>query len=158
MPDVDGRERARSLSGWADTLAAGHRVMGASAEHRFVKNRRVLVIDHYVDAAESLAAVLRFTGREVITAYHAGDAVRLAESFRPHVVTIGLRRLDRQATCRALRAHRWAQDIVILALSARGGEDDRRAAREAGFDGFLVKPANVAALIGFLDDLTPAPQ
>lgn len=157
MANDDGRERARSVSGWADTLVAGHRLTDAPVEHRLVKNRRVLVADHYVDGAESLAAVLRFTGRDVVTAYNARDAVRLAESFRPHVAIIGLRRLDRQAACRALRAKPWGQEMVILAMSARGGEDDRRAARASGFDGFVVKPANLATLIGFLDDLTPAP-
>lgn len=158
LPDTDQRQRAQSLAGWADTYAAGQRLTGAPAGTTALRNRRILVVDHYVDGAESLAAVLRYTGRDVVTAYDAATALQLAESFRPHAIIVGLRRLDRHAACRALRSTPWGKAAVILAMSARGGEDDRRAAFDAGFDGFFQKPPLLPALLERLDDSAPAPD
>jgi CheY-like chemotaxis protein len=58
------------------------------------------------------------------------------------------------AACRAIRAQQWGQDIIIVAVTGWGQEEDRRKSREAGFDGHLVKPVDHAALTKLLTSLS----
>ena len=43
--------------------------------------------------------------------------------------------------------------MPLIALSGWGQEDDRRRAREAGFDHHLIKPADIGALQSLLATL-----
>ena len=47
---------------------------------------------------------------------------------------------------RALRLEPGFEGLVIAALTGYGQEEDRRQAREAGFDHFLTKPVELAVL------------
>jgi CheY-like chemotaxis protein len=47
---------------------------------------------------------------------------------------------------RRLRADAGLSDTVLIALTGYGSDNDRRASREAGFDGHLVKPIDFEAL------------
>ncbi|MND05205.1 response regulator PleD [compost metagenome] len=58
--------------------------------------------------------------------------------------------------CRRLREQPWGKDVVLVALTGWGQEEDRRKSREAGFDGHLVKPVDHAALADLLRSLTAA--
>jgi CheY-like chemotaxis protein len=48
--------------------------------------------------------------------------------------------MDGYETCRRLRQLPGMDKVVIAALTGYGGPEDRRKAREAGFDRHLVKP------------------
>jgi len=116
---------------------------GAQAEHR-----RILVVDDNKDAATSLATLLRMIGHEVEIAFDGVDAVQTAERFRPEIVLldIGLPKMNGYDACRAIRQRPWGEDVLIVALTGWGQEEDRRMAREAGFDDHLVKPVGFASL------------
>jgi PAS domain S-box-containing protein len=106
--------------------------------------RRVLVVDDNVDAAESLALLLRATGHEVRTAYDGPAALREAEALRPEVVLldVGLPRIDGYEVARRLRQQGGLKSALVVALTGYGQDEDRRRALEAGFDVHLVKPAD----------------
>ena len=59
---------------------------------------------------------------------------------------IGLPTLNGYDACRRIREQPWARDIVLVALSGWGREEDRRRSREAGFDLHLVKPVDFTAI------------
>jgi PAS domain S-box-containing protein len=111
--------------------------------------RRVLVADDNRDNAESLAMLLRLTGHEVETALDGIETIEAAERFRPEVVLldIGMPRLDGYGACRHLRAQTWGKELVIIALTGWGQEEDRRKSREAGFNGHLVKPVQPTEIL-----------
>ena len=52
-----------------------------------------------------------------------------------------------------MRQRPWGKEIMLIALTGWGQEEDRRRSREAGFDGHLVKPVNFAALVKLLGSL-----
>jgi PAS domain S-box-containing protein len=108
---------------------------------------RVLVADDNRDAAESLALLLRALGNEVSLAYDGEQAVEIARAFQPHVVLldIGMPKLDGYEAARRIRRD-LSREIKIVALTGWGQDEDRRRAREAGFDGHLVKPADLDSL------------
>jgi two-component system CheB/CheR fusion protein len=109
--------------------------------------RRVLLVDDNRDAADSLALLLQASGHEVRTAHDGLAGLEAARAARPEVVLldIGLPRMDGYEVARRLRAQ-LGHDVVLVALTGYGQADDRRRAREAGFNIHLVKPVDLDAL------------
>jgi CheY-like chemotaxis protein len=103
----------------------------------------VLVVDDNRDAAEALATLLRLRGADVRTAFDGRAAHAVAASWRPDAafVDLGMPRMNGYELCRAMRAQPWARDLLLVAMTGWGQEQDRRRSREAGFDHHLVKPA-----------------
>jgi len=117
--------------------------------------RRILVVDDNHDAAESLAMLLNITGNKTSTAHDGADAFEAAARQRPDVVLldIGLPTLNGYEVCRRIRDEPWGKEMVLIALTGWGQDEDRRKSHEAGFDGHLVKPVNYPALMALLDSL-----
>ena len=109
---------------------------------------RVLVVDDSADAAESLAAVLRLQRHDVRIARDWETVAAAVPEFGPDVVLldIGLPEVDGYEIARRLRARPDAREAVLVAVTGYGREEDRAAAREAGFDHHLVKPIEFGAL------------
>jgi PAS domain S-box-containing protein len=114
--------------------------------------RRILVVDDNVDAAESLAALLRLTGHEVWTAYDGPAALDAARTRRPDTVLldIGLPGLSGYDVARRLRTEPGLEQALLVAVTGWGQDEDRRRAREAGFDHHLTKPVEPVALEALL--------
>jgi CheY-like chemotaxis protein/two-component sensor histidine kinase len=122
---------------------------------RFMTARRILVVDDNRDAAKSLAMLLKVTGNDTQTAHDGLEAIEHAEAYRPAVILldIGLPKINGYDACRRIREQPWGKDVVIVALTGWGQEEDRRKSQEAGFNGHLVKPVDYAALTRLLADL-----
>lgn len=116
---------------------------------------RILVVDDNRDTAESLALLLQITGNETYTAYDGEDAIIAVEKYKPDVVLLdlGLPKLNGFDACRRIRQQAWGKDIVLVALTGWGGEDDRRRSKDAGFDEHMVKPVELAAVEKLLASL-----
>jgi CheY-like chemotaxis protein len=114
---------------------------------------RILVVDDNRDSAESLAALLKLNGNTTYTAFDGLRALEAGATFRPDVVLldIGLPELNGYDVARKIREQPWGRNIVLIALTGWGKEEDRRRSSEAGFNSHLVKPvefANLNALLG----------
>jgi CheY-like chemotaxis protein/two-component sensor histidine kinase len=120
--------------------------------------RRVLVVDDNRDAATALAMLLQHSGHETFVAYDGPAAVAAAEKHRPDVVLldIGLPGMTGHDVCRQIRQQPWGANIKMIALTGWGQEEDRRKSSEAGFDGHLVKPVELAALLQQFQDVPTA--
>ena len=118
--------------------------------------RRILIVDDNVDSAESLAMLLEITGNRTFMAHDGVEAVEAIEKYRPEVVLldIGLPKLDGHEVCRRVRKQPWGRDILMIALTGWGQEDDRRKSKAAGFDGHLVKPVDYDKLLELLRSST----
>lgn len=118
--------------------------------------RRVLIVDDNRDSADSLAMLLKLTHNEIYVAHDGLEALEEIETNRPEVVLldIGLPKLDGHEVCRRVREQPWGKDIVFIALTGWGQEDDRRKSEEAGFNGHLVKPVDYDQLLKLLSKLT----
>jgi PAS domain S-box-containing protein len=119
--------------------------------------RRILVVDDNRDSAESLTILLRLAGNETHTAYDGQEALDLATKVQPDVLLldIGLPKLNGYDVCRRIREHPWGRNVLMVALTGWGQDDDRRKSREAGFDDHLVKPVQHAALMKVLAQAQP---
>ncbi|MEO8040412.1 MAG: ATP-binding protein, partial [Betaproteobacteria bacterium] len=111
--------------------------------------RRILIADDNADAAESLAMLLQMQGDDVRTVRDGIEALKLGESFRPHVVLldIGMPRLNGIDTARRARVTDWGRDALLVAITGWGQPGDRERSEAAGFDLHLVKPVDIDALL-----------
>ena len=105
---------------------------------------RVLVVDDNVDSAQSMSLLLGLEGYQVECAYDGEEALLRAERFHSEVVLLdlGLPRFSGYEVARRLRGEPAGEDVLLVAVSGYGRERDRQAAREAGFDLHLTKPAD----------------
>ncbi|MGZ8424702.1 MAG: hybrid sensor histidine kinase/response regulator [Candidatus Binatia bacterium] len=118
---------------------------------------RILVVDDNRLSADSLARLLYLTGNETHTAYDGLEAVEAALTFRADVVLldIGLPKLNGYEAARKIREQPWGKNIVIVALTGWGQDEDRRKSKAAGFNGHMVKPVDLTALMKLLVELQP---
>lgn len=114
--------------------------------------RRILIVDDNRDSADSLAMLLEITGNKTCIAHDGIEAIEAIKEHRPELVLldIGLPKLDGHEVCRHVRQQPWGKDIVMIALTGWGQDDDRRKSREAGFNGHLVKPVDYDTLLELL--------
>ena len=115
---------------------------------------RVLVVDDNVDSAQSMSLLLGLEGYQVDCAYDGEQALSRAEAFRPEVVLLdlGLPRFSGYEVARRLRAEPSGASMLLVAVSGYGRERDRQAAREAGFDLHLTKPADPDEVLRVLSE------
>ena len=113
---------------------------------------RILVVDDNVDTAGGLARILKLLGNDVQIAFHGKAAIETARTFRPEFVLldIGLPGMDGYEVAAILKKDNSCKNSVIVAVSGYGQEEDRRRAREAGFDHHLVKPVDIDTLTTLL--------
>jgi CheY-like chemotaxis protein len=110
--------------------------------------KRILVVDDSPDQAHSLGMLLTLMGHEVRLAENGPDALAAVAAFHPDValVDIGLPGMNEYEVARRIRAEPQFRDIVLVAQTGWGQDDDRRRSQEAGFDHHLVKPVSPSAI------------
>lgn len=135
----------------APLAAAGHLEAPASTTAQC----RVLVVDDNRDSAASLSLLLGLMGHEVRTAHDGLEAIEVAEAFQPDVILldIGLPKLNGFDACRRIRATPAGKDMMLIAMTGWGQEEDRQRSRASGFDLHLVKPLDPQALGKLLAEL-----
>lgn len=118
-------------------------------------HRRILIADDNRDFALSLAMMLKLTGNVTRTAHDGLEAIEAAAAFRPDVILldIGMPKLNGYDAARRIRSESWGKDVVMVAITGWGQDENRRQSQEAGFDHHLVKPVEPTTLEKLLADL-----
>ncbi|MBY0523125.1 MAG: response regulator [Gemmataceae bacterium] len=113
---------------------------------------RILVVDDNVDAADSLAMLLQMAGHEVRTAHDGSAAIETACEFFPDVVLldIGLPGMTGYEVARQLRSRSQQRELLLVALTGYGQDEDRQRSHDAGFDHHLTKPVDPNELLRVL--------
>jgi CheY-like chemotaxis protein len=129
-----------------------------AANENAVRRARVLVVDDNRDAAESLGLVLGFSGFDVITAFSGAEALEVGARERPQAVIldIGMPGMSGHETARRMRLEAWGRHAALVALTGWGQDQDKQAARAAGFDAHLTKPVDPATVERVLSELLAA--
>lgn len=114
---------------------------------RMSANHRVLVIDDNEDSADMMALYMSTMGAESKVAHDGENGLKELESFHPDLVLldIGLPGIDGFETCRRIR-QAMGSEVVVVAMTGWGQEEDKRKAKDAGFDAHLTKPVDPAKL------------
>jgi two-component system KDP operon response regulator KdpE len=107
---------------------------------------RLLVVDDEPQIHRFLGPALNAAGYDVIKAETGGEALRLAVTRQPSLILLdlGLPDIDGQAVILRLREF---IKVPIVVVSARGQEDEKVAALDAGADDYVEKPFALAELL-----------
>ncbi len=113
----------------------------------------VLVVEDNEDARELITAWLEMGGHSVQGAADGQAGLELALTMRPDValVDIGLPVLDGYEVAKNLRAADGGKSVFLVAVTGYGRPEDKARALDAGFDAYVVKPVDKAALAKVLD-------
>ena len=152
----DGEGKGACMEIRLPTRAAETSVTAAASAPR-ASARRVLIVDDNVDAADSLAMLLKMDGHEVEPVYDPTIALKRVPEFDPEVILldIGLPVMDGYEVARRLRE--IGNKARLVALTGYGQTKDLERALAAGFDSHLVKPVELPALVKELSEEPAAP-
>ena len=133
----------------------GRRVAGDHRSRSLSIPRRILVVDDNVDGAETLAMLLMLSGHTVERAHTGPDALKAAHAFQPRVMflDIDLPGMSGYEVARQLRSDSTMDGLILVALTGWGSEDDRRQAKNIGFDHHLTKPVEIEKLHSLLIEI-----
>lgn len=125
-----------------------------AAPRRPLEGRRILLADDSAINRRAVAAYLADAGAQVIEADHGAAVLGLlgtGGAFDAAVLDLNMPGLGGLETVRRIRASPtpWAS-LPVLALSAHSDEVTMADARDAGMNGFLVKPVTAEILTGTL--------
>jgi PAS domain S-box-containing protein len=104
---------------------------------------KVLLIDDRRDAILPLEKMLGLRGHQVVTAADGASGIARARELLPDVVLcdVGLtREMSGYEVARAVRSTPELSTTYLVAVTGYGQDDDRRRAREMGFDFHATKP------------------
>jgi len=120
-------------------------------------NKHVLVVDDNHDAADSLAMFLKFLGASVHVVYDGASAIEAVVKFQPETVLldIGMPLLDGYEVAKRLREVPEGRELLLVAMTGWGQEEDKRRTALAGFNHHLVKPVDPVKLEKLLAEYSP---
>ena len=112
---------------------------------------KVLVVDDQEDARESVCAVLKHCGANVLTAASTADALRIMDRFTPDILLadIAMPQDDGYALIRKVRNEMppAVRGVPAAALTAYASTEDRLRVLAAGYQLHIPKPVDPAELI-----------
>ena len=116
---------------------------------------RVLYVEDNRDLADSAVELLRCVGFDARACYDGPTALAEASTFRPDLCLLDLNMpvMDGDELGGRLREQAGGRPLLIVAVTAMGGDEDRRRTEAAGFRLHLVKPVDPHDLLRVVDEL-----
>jgi CheY-like chemotaxis protein len=108
----------------------------------------VLVAEDNIVNRELMRELLEIRGYHVTEACDGLEALEMLEQTRPDILLLdlGMPKLDGFGVVRKIRDNPRLVDLPVLAVTAYAMRGDREQVLNAGFDGYLSKPIDAAAL------------
>jgi len=107
---------------------------------------RILIVDDEPNIIGTVAPLLRARGYDVSSAMSGRAALEAVDRDKPDLIVLdlGLPDIDGVDVCRHVRR---TLTVPILVLSARGAENDKVRALDAGADDYVTKPFGAEELL-----------
>jgi two-component system KDP operon response regulator KdpE len=107
---------------------------------------KILVVDDELAMRRFLRVSLHANGYELVEAENAEQGITQAAAYTPDLILLDLGLPDQDGLVVTQRLREWSQTPIIV-LSARGQEQDKVQALDAGADDYLTKPFGVGELL-----------
>ena len=137
---------------------AQQELLPRSEEQSFVGKRLLLAEDNELNR-EIACMILGKYGFEIETAENGQEAVEMVAASAPGhydlvLMDIQMPIMDGHEAAKAIRAleNRALAQLPIVAITANAFDEDRKAAKECGMNGFISKPLNIQEVIQALRD------
>jgi CheY-like chemotaxis protein len=121
-------------------------------EARESRSLRILIVDDNRGFADSLATLVRSRGHEAFVAYRAIDGLQMASDVLPELVfhDIELPDMDGYEAARRLRRDSRFKKTLLVAVTGNDAPAIVESTRVAGYDRFIPKPMDYAAMVDAL--------
>jgi CheY-like chemotaxis protein len=118
---------------------------------------KILFVDDSRDNADSLATFFKLLGHETEVAYDGERAVEITSAFAPDIAFIDLQMpmMDGFDTAKEFRS-RLGEKAILIALTGQDWDKAKSEAAQAGFDGYLQKPAQASKLAAMVESFSAA--
>jgi two-component system phosphate regulon response regulator PhoB len=142
-------------SGIVDGTFAGQKSSHAKPR---VKVKKVLIIEDHADMRELLSWQVELMGFAPLVAKQARDGIEKALAEKPELIVLDIMMpgMDGWEAARELRAHSETKHIPILAATALFRDADIKACKDAGCDGYIIKPFTFQELQAKVQELIPS--
>jgi two-component system CheB/CheR fusion protein len=119
---------------------------------------RIVLVDDQADSREMLRMLLESRDHVVIDVEDGPSAIDVITREKPDVafIDIGLPAMNGYEVAQRIRNRPALDDVMLVALTGYGAPSDISAARAAGFDEHLIKPAELAKLERILASRKPS--
>jgi two-component system, OmpR family, alkaline phosphatase synthesis response regulator PhoP len=117
--------------------------------------RKVLIAEDEPSIVTSLEFLLRQSKYEVRVARDGEEALRLVESFVPHLVLLDVMMPGKSGfeVCKLIRGNPAWRGMKVMMLSAKGRDSDAGQGLALGADAYLSKPFSTQALVARVREL-----
>jgi CheY-like chemotaxis protein len=135
-----------------ELLAAPIAVTAAAADLAAAARRqarRILVVDDSLSVRKGLMQLLQDAAYEVKGAGDGMDAIRVIESFGPHLICTDMEmpNMNGMELAQHLRMEEATRHLPIIMITSRSTEKHREQAMRAGVDFYVTKPYTDADLL-----------
>ncbi|MHA1279666.1 MAG: response regulator transcription factor [Candidatus Helarchaeota archaeon] len=103
---------------------------------------KILVVDDEPDTVLLASRLLELDGYKVIHAYDGEEALRKIYREKPDIVILDilLPKKDGFVVCKEIKSDRMIAGTIVIILTVKIFDDDRKRGFEAGADYYLTKP------------------
>ncbi|MGQ0702467.1 MAG: response regulator [Gemmatimonadales bacterium] len=112
---------------------------------------KILIVEDNSDNLKLFRALLAMKGHQVVAAASGDGLMATIRESQPDVVLMDIQLPGRDGyeLIKELRAQPapW-RDLRVVALTAHARGEDERRAKDAGFDGYITKPIDIATFPG----------
>jgi CheY-like chemotaxis protein len=137
------------------TTALSHR--NANTQEFAPQDFLILVVDDTIDNLVVISLHLQQSGYRVVTAGDGEEGIRVAALSNPDLILMDLSMpgLDGLGATRKIREHPNLRPVPVVAVTAFNTEGFKRAAHDAGIDGYITKPIDFERLDDLVRSLLP---
>jgi len=117
--------------------------------------KTILVADDNPTSRELIAEILELQGFRILQAGDGGEALEKIRASKPDLVLLDIQMpvLDGFGVLEKLRNDPEFENLLVVALTAFAMFGDREKAMQAGFNGYITKPIQIASLRSEVVDL-----
>jgi signal transduction histidine kinase len=121
-----------------------------------VNRRRIHVVDDNVDSVDIICSLLELNGHDVQKSYDGATAIESARCSPPDIIIldIGLPDMTGFELAVQLRKLPGMDNVILIALTGYGQEEDKKRALDAGFNHHLTKPVTLNTLVRTIQELS----
>jgi len=107
-----------------------------------------MIVDDHDDFRASVGRLIRSWGHEVAVASDGASALSLADAFQPEcgILDVSMPGMNGLDLARRMRQRFPPAQLYLIALSGHEDAAVRERCLEAGFDEYLLKPADIVLL------------
>ncbi|HEU4851563.1 MAG TPA: ATP-binding protein [Telluria sp.] len=118
-----------------------------------VRRRSILLADDNRDLVDMLSQFLELQGHSVVKARDGLEALALARTVQPDVaiLDIGMPGMNGYQLAQAIRREPWGENMLLVAATGWGHDDDKGRAAASGFDTHITKPFGLDSLEALLE-------